>query len=64
MPFREPREKAVGNLTKDQISDLRSYQERVVVCTLDNERTLNALKVAKAQLETFLWKLEHEEEGR
>ena len=49
------------SLTKDQISDLRSLHESVVARTLENERTLNALKFAKGTLDTFLWALEQEE---
>ena len=48
------------NLTKEQISDLRSHQDKVVSCTIDNERSLRALEGAKLTLENFLWRLEHE----
>lgn len=48
------------SLTKDEVSDLRSYRERIVVCTLDNERSRQALLIAKKQLEDFLWRAEHE----
>ena len=48
------------NLTKEQISDLRSHQDKVVSCTIDNERSLRALEGAKLALENFLWRLEHE----
>lgn len=47
-------------MTKEKISDLRSLHERVVTCTVDNQRTQNALSAAKGQLEDYLWKLEHE----
>jgi hypothetical protein len=50
-------------LTKDQISDLRSIQERVVTCAVDHEKATEALRMAKAQLGHLLWRLEHEKEA-
>ena len=47
-------------LTKDQISDLRSHLERVVLCELGNERTKRALEQAQGKLDTFLWALEND----
>ena len=46
-------------LTKDQVSDLRSLHERIVVCALANERGISDLMFAQKQLDAFLWQLEH-----
>ena len=48
------------NLTKDQISDLRSHIDNIVRCSLAKERETTILAPAKASLENFLWKLEHD----
>ena len=48
-------------ITKEQVSDLRSYQDAVTQLTLLKERALDALTLAQTKLEGFLYKLEHDE---
>jgi hypothetical protein len=48
-------------ITKEQVSDLRSFSDAVMQRTLDSTRALQDLKIAQTQLENFLYKLEHDE---
>jgi hypothetical protein len=51
-------------MTKDQASDLRSYIDNVRIRTVAHEQAEAALSAANARLETFLYKLEHENNDR
>ncbi len=44
-------------ITKDELSDLKSLQRRVVQCNLAVQNDTLALKQAEAQLESFLFNL-------
>jgi hypothetical protein len=47
-------------ISKDDASDLRSHLDRVVQTEKAAELALAVRDVARGQLESFVWKLEHE----
>jgi len=47
-------------LTKDEVSDLKSFVERVVECEKSLLVSQNALTQARNNLSQTLWKFEHE----
>ena len=47
-------------ITKDEASDLRSHLDRVVQTEKAAELALAVRDLARGQLESFVWKLEHE----
>lgn len=46
-------------MNKDDVSDLKSYIERVVQCELQHQKSEADLREARRQLESFLHKQEH-----
>ena len=46
-------------MSKDDASDLRSLQERVIQTALEHARATLVLANAKQDLENWIWRMEH-----